>query len=113
MLPDPRPAVLLSAYMTGAPQGRNLAALGYSYDFVARAFTPLLERWGRVIEVPFPERYLEAQVRRAGRGDLLPVHVAFRAFQHAWLSPSVPNIVRIAQGGGAGLGVSRRTRPRL
>jgi hypothetical protein len=79
--------------MTGAPQGRNLAALGYSYDFVARAFTPLLERWGRVIEVPAPERYLEAEVRRAQRGDLLPVHVAFRALQHAWLSPSVPNVV--------------------
>ena len=93
VLPDPRPAVLLSSYMTGAPQGRNLAALGYSYDFVARAFTPLLQRWGRVIEVPFPERYLEAQVWRAGRGDLLPLHVAFRAFQHAWLSPSVPNVV--------------------
>jgi len=106
VLPDPRAAVLLSSYMTGAPQGRNLAALGYSYDFVARAFTPLLQRWGRVIEVPFPERYLEAQVWRAGRGDLLPVHVAFRAFQR--LAESVG-----PQRGGGGLGVSGRARPRL
>lgn len=90
---SPHPAVVLSSYMTGAPEGRNFAALGYSYDFVARAFTPLLERWGSVIEVRSPERDLESEVRRARRGDLEPVHVSFRALQHACLSESAPNVV--------------------
>ncbi|MHC4180675.1 MAG: glycosyltransferase, partial [Planctomycetota bacterium] len=93
VLPRPRRAVMLTSYMTGAPNGRNFAALGYSYDFVARAFTPLLQKWGGVIEVPSPERNLEAEVRRARRQGLEPIHVGLRALQHASLSESAPNVV--------------------
>ncbi len=88
-----RPAVLLTSYMTDAPHGRNLAALGYSYDFVAHAFTPLLARWGRVIAVRSPQKHLESGVQIALREGLQPVHVSFRAFQHAHLSRSAPNVV--------------------
>ncbi len=93
VLPRPRPAVMLTSYMTGAPNGRNLATLGYSYDFVARAFTPLLQKWGSLIQVPSPHRNLESEVRRARRRDLQPVHVSFRALQHACLTESAPNVV--------------------
>ena len=43
-----RRAVLLSCYMTGAPSGANLGTAGYSYDFVAEMFIPLLSRWGEL-----------------------------------------------------------------
>ena len=59
---DPRPAVMLTSYLTDAPHGRNLTALGYSYDFVGHAFTPLLERWGHVIAVRSPEKQLESEI---------------------------------------------------
>jgi glycosyltransferase involved in cell wall biosynthesis len=93
VLPPARPAVMLTSYLTEAPQGRNLAALGYSYDFVAHAFSPLLQRWGQVIEVRSAEKNLEAEIRRARRRGLQPVHVGFRAFQHLWPSSSAPNVV--------------------
>ena len=33
---------LVTSYMLGAPDGRNLGAPGYSHEFVARLFKPLL-----------------------------------------------------------------------
>ena len=54
--------VLLSCYMTGSTEGRNLGIAGYSHDFVARAFVPLLERYGEVRAVVDPRRNLQAEV---------------------------------------------------
>ena len=86
-------AVLLTCYMTGAPSGQNLGLAGYSYDFVAQLFIPLLARWGEVIPVPDPEQNLEAEASKARRRGLEPVHVSFLPFQDVCLAKSVPNVV--------------------
>ncbi len=89
----PWPAVMLTAYMSGAPNGRNLGTCGYSYDFVVRAFAPLLKRWGELVEVPRPERRLEAEIQRARGRGLEPVHISFHALQHVCLSRRAANVV--------------------
>ena len=50
---------LLTCYMLGGPAGRNLGAPGYSHDFVAQLFRPLLEQWGEVIEIQDAPRDLQ------------------------------------------------------
>lgn len=86
-------AVLLTSYMTGATAGVNLGTAGYSYDFVAKIFQPLLERWGEVIPVAAPRQNLERVAKETRDRGLEPVHVAFLPMQDAYLSPSVPNVV--------------------
>ena len=41
--------------MSGATEGKRLGTAGYSYDFVARLFAPMLERLGKVAQVKGPE----------------------------------------------------------
>lgn len=86
-------AILLTCYMTGAEKGANLGAPGYSYDFVAKIFWPLLERWGEVIPVPVPERNLDRVASEARARGLSPVHVSFLPFQDVHLAKSAPNII--------------------
>lgn len=90
---DSHRAILLTCYMTGADQGANLGTPGYSYDFVARVFAPLLAEWGELIPVPDPESNLEVKAREALERGLDPIHVSFLPFQDAVLSDLVPNIV--------------------
>ena len=59
---DPNHEFFLTSYMLGAPSGRNLGAAGYSHEFVARLFRPLLERFGAVREIRDPRRDLQAAV---------------------------------------------------
>ena len=86
-------AVILTSYMTGATSGKNLGVPGYSYDFVAQLFVPLLSRWGEVIQVSRQAEALEAAVSAARRRGLDPVHVSFLPFQDCYLTPSAPNVV--------------------
>ena len=92
-LPKRLPTILLTSYMRGASQGRNLGSCGYSYDFVVRAFAPLLNKCGKLVEVCNPEKRLEREVQLARRGGCEPIHVSFRAFQDVCLSVSAPNVV--------------------
>ncbi len=86
-------AILLTCYMTGATTGNNLGTAGYSYDFVAQLFIPLLSRFGKVIPVPQPATRLDVAVEEAREAGLDPVHVSFLPFQDVTLSTRCPNVV--------------------
>jgi glycosyltransferase involved in cell wall biosynthesis len=87
-------AILLSSYNSGVTDGGNrLGSPGYSYDFVAHQFVPLLQRLGKVIEVGNPRTGLSAAIQRARQEGLKPVHVSFRPFQDVHLTSSAPNVV--------------------
>ena len=86
-------AVLLSSYNSGATEGSRLGTAGYSYDFVARLFSPLLQRLGTVVNIRDPKRQLTSAVEDARRQGLEPVHVSFHPFQDAHLSADVHNVV--------------------
>jgi hypothetical protein len=79
--------------MTGAARGRNLGAVGYSYDIVAKLFLPLLKRCGEVVSLRDPARDLEFAAREARQRGLEPVHLAILPFQDVYLAESVPNVV--------------------
>ena len=86
-------AILLTCYMTGAPAGKNLGRAGYSYDFVARLYMPLLERCGEVIPVPQPHRNLESAIAAARKRGLEPLHFSILPFQDVCLAQTAPNVV--------------------
>jgi len=88
-----RRAILLTCYMTGAENGANLGSPGYSYDFVARLFWPILERWGEVIPVPEPAKMLDATVENLQRANREVVHISFLPFQDVTIARGIPNIV--------------------
>jgi hypothetical protein len=90
---DERRVFLLTCYMLGAPEGRNLGAPGYSHDFVAKLFRPILERWGDVIEVRDANRHLQASVDEYLRQGRRPVHFSVLPFQDVCLVDGAPNIV--------------------
>lgn len=64
----------------------------YSYFFVQRAFLPLLERWGQVVEVPANEADLQAAIVQARMQGLAPLHVSFLPPQYMPLAAGAPNI---------------------
>ena len=84
---------LLTCYMLGGPEGHNLGAPGYSHDFVARLFRPILERWGEVIEVRDAPRHLQESVDDCLRQGKQPIHFSVLPFQDVCLVKDAPNIV--------------------
>ena len=86
-------AVLVTCYMTGSTEGKNLGAAGYSHDFVAKLFAQLLSRWGKVIPVPEPKKNLETIAREVREQGLDPVHLSVLPFQDVHLSETIPNVV--------------------
>ncbi len=86
-------AVLLTCYMTGSTEGKNLGTAGYSYDFVAKLFSELLTQWGTVIPVPVPENNLEKASHDARAAGMEPIHVSFLPFQDVTWCKSAPNVV--------------------
>lgn len=90
---DERRVFLLTCYMLGAPEGRNLGAPGYSHDFVAKLFRPILERWGDVIEIRDADRQLQAGVDDCLRQGKRPVHFSVLPFQDVHLVNGAPNVV--------------------
>lgn len=86
-------ALIVTSYRTGADTGRNLGTAGYSYDFVARLFEPLLRRWGKLIEIRDASRELEPAIAQARREGFVPIHLSFLPFQDTRLSPSALNVV--------------------
>jgi len=85
--------ILLTSYMLGAPDGRNLGAPGYSHEFVARLFRPLLERWGTVTEVRDAGRDLQARVDDSLARGRLPIHLSVLPFQDVCVADGAVNIV--------------------
>jgi hypothetical protein len=79
--------------MSGATEGNRLGTAGYSYDFVARLFAPLLERLGKVIEIKKPNVEVPKVIQEVRRENRDPILVSFRPFQDAYVTPFAPNVV--------------------
>ena len=92
-LPPRQPMVtLLSCYMTGSTEGRNLGTPGYSHDFVARAYAPLLEQFGEVRVVPDAKSDLEPMVNAVYAEGKLPLHFSILPLQDVVLSKRAVNV---------------------
>jgi hypothetical protein len=83
----------LTSYMLGGPDGRNLGAPGYSHEFVARLFRPLLERLGTVREIRDARRDLQPAVDDCLRRGRRPVHFSVLPFQDVTLARDAVNVV--------------------
>lgn len=83
----------LTSYMLGGPDGRNLGAPGYSHEFVARLFRPLLERLGPVSEIRDAHRDLQPAVDDCLRRGRRPVHFSVLPFQDVTLARGAANVV--------------------
>lgn len=97
LMPDlraPRKIGLVTNTPSRLPSAAGaLGQAGYSYDYVLKAFLPLLELYGEVARIDRPESRLEFAARRlAGRG-LMPVQLSFRPLGEAYLSPRAENVV--------------------
>jgi len=90
---DPRRAVILTSYRTGAPRGKNLGVPGYSYDLVSQLFAPLLARWREVVPVVRDAEAVESAVQDARRRGLDPVHISFVPCQDMVFASSAPNVI--------------------
>jgi hypothetical protein len=84
-------AVIVTSYITGAPNGKNLGCPGYSYDFVVRLFAPLIERWGELVVVARDE--VDHAVAEARCRGLEPIHLSFLPLHDVRLAADAPNIV--------------------
>jgi glycosyltransferase involved in cell wall biosynthesis len=79
--------------MSGATEGNRLGTAGYSYDFVARLFAPMLGRLGKLVEVKRPKTELPHLVQAAREEHRDPILVSFRPFQDAFVTPLAQNVV--------------------
>lgn len=83
----------LSSYMLGAPDGSNLGVAGYSHEFVARLFRPLLERWGSVTDIRHPRAELDAAVAASRHRGGRPVHFSVLPLQDVYFAADAVNVV--------------------
>jgi glycosyltransferase involved in cell wall biosynthesis len=84
---------LLTCYGTGSTAGHNLGTPGYSHDFVARAYAPLLERLGEVRVVANPALSLDAAVERVLAEGKEPLHFSILPLQDVVLARRAANVV--------------------
>ncbi len=76
-IPGGEPLLLVSSMYTEGDLAQRLGRDAYSYRYVYRAFTPLLDRCGRHLEVSGPPARLEQAVTDARRQGQTPVHLSF------------------------------------
>lgn len=92
--PTPRPyGLIVNSLARGVNVDETLGATGYSYEFVLRAFEPLLRRWGELRRVERPESQVDFAVRRMRQKGMAPLHLTFRPFTDVYLSRTVANLV--------------------
>lgn len=89
----PRRTALIVNSMSRPASPAVLGETGYSYDFVLRAFMPLLELYGRVVRVERPESQLDFALRRLRQQRLGAVQLCFRPLGEAYLSRTAANVV--------------------
>lgn len=87
---------VVSSWWTGAVGGNNLGKPGYSYDFLASQYLPLLEQLGEVVRVKDPRAELEQTIETVRARGLEPVHIAFVPPQYAVLTDNAPNVIVLA-----------------
>jgi glycosyltransferase involved in cell wall biosynthesis len=88
-----RTALIVNSLSRRASSTTALGETGYSYDFVLRAFLPLLELYGEVTRIDRPESQVDYAVRRLTRRGLDAVHLSFRPFSDVYLSRKTVNVV--------------------
>ncbi|HUY33507.1 MAG TPA: glycosyltransferase [Pirellulales bacterium] len=84
---------MVSSFASGDAADTKLGGYGYSYDFVRRAFQPLLERWAEVVTVGLPESRLDFAIRRARQGGREAIALSFRPLSDVYLTRWAPNVV--------------------
>lgn len=84
---------LLTSYMLGAVRGVNLGKPGYSHEFVAKLFKPILEKWGIVLEIRESQHELQKTVQESINNGLKPVHLSIMPYQDTVLAKGALNIV--------------------
>jgi hypothetical protein len=68
-------ALVVSTMYGEADLPSQIGREAYSYRFVQRAFAPLLERWGKIVEINRAESRLDYALMKARREHLHPVHL--------------------------------------
>jgi glycosyltransferase involved in cell wall biosynthesis len=92
--PDaPLAALIVNSMAHGKSFSTALGETGYSYEFVLRAFWPLLERYGELTRIGRPESQVDFAIRRLKARGRRPLHVSFRPFTDAYLSQNAPNVL--------------------
>ncbi|HEV3021329.1 MAG TPA: hypothetical protein VGX76_02635, partial [Pirellulales bacterium] len=87
------PLLAISSYTGGNGLGVALGNYGYSYEYVRRAFEPLLKRNAQVIEVRRPESQLDYVVRQARQRGQAPLALSFWPLQDVHLCHAAPNVL--------------------
>jgi glycosyltransferase involved in cell wall biosynthesis len=64
-----------------------------TYQFVARTFAPLLQRWGKVTYLTQAESRLDFALHECRRQNLEPIHLSFQPIHQTYLSSNAPNVV--------------------
>jgi glycosyltransferase involved in cell wall biosynthesis len=72
---------------------RHMGSADYSYAFVLKALTPVLESVGQWTLVSAPESRLAYAAARAAADGYRPIHLALHPMQNIYLTPAVPTIV--------------------
>ena len=85
--------LMVSSFVSGSATSAKLGNYGYSYDFVRRAFQPLLKRWAEVVHVGRPESQLDFALRRARQSGHEPIALSFRPLADVYLSRWAANVV--------------------
>ena len=93
--PDSRrqAALIVNSMAHGKSFSTPLGEMGYSYEFVLRAFLPLLELYGPVTRIARPESQVDFTIRRLKAHGKTPIHLSFRPFTDCYLSQKGPNVL--------------------
>jgi glycosyltransferase involved in cell wall biosynthesis len=90
-----RRAWVLSTWLHGAGFADQIGVAGYSFDYLARLYLPLLERLGEVHWIRNSHE-LDPMIRQLRSRGLDPVHVTFAPFYAAQFTSSAPNVLMLA-----------------
>lgn len=85
-------AVVISSVFKPGEVLKKMGIDAYSYHFVAKAFMPLLERWGQVRAVTNPESRLDYALYRLRNEGTPSVHLSFLPFHQTYLTRHAPNV---------------------
>jgi hypothetical protein len=86
-------ALVVSTMYTDSELPSQIGREAYSYRFVQRAFGPLLQRWGKVVEINRAESRLDYALMKVRHEHLRPLHLSFLPLHLTYLTHQAPNIV--------------------
>ncbi len=91
-VPLRNPALAVSTACSSGELRDQLARDAYSYRIVARAFAPLLRRWGAVEEIDRPESRLDFALRRLRQQGKEPLHLGFFPLHQFYVTADAANV---------------------